>query len=80
MVDSIVDRCVVGNAGRCSSAVCMVMMSVDRCFDSSVVRRRIPYPIGMEEKTPQHEYLDILYLIPPHNPHHTPLYADHLCL
>ena len=51
MVDSIVDRCLVGNAGRCSYAVCMVMMSVDRCCDGSVDRRRIPYPIGMVDKS-----------------------------
>ena len=51
MVDSIVERCIVGNVGRCSCTLCLVMMSVDRCWDGSVDRRRIPYPIGMVEKS-----------------------------
>ena len=47
IVESIVDRWVLGDVGRCSCTVCLVMMSVDRCGVTSVDR----YPIGMVEKS-----------------------------
>ena len=50
-VDSIVDWCVVGNVSRFSFTVCLVMMSVDRCLDGSIDKRRIPCLIGMMEKS-----------------------------
>ena len=48
--DSNVDRFIVGNVRRCSFMVCLVMIGVDRCWDGSIDRRRIPYPIRMAEK------------------------------
>ena len=51
MVGSCVDRWVVRNVGRCSFLACLMRMSVNRCWDCSVDRRRIPFLRGMLEKS-----------------------------
>ena len=51
MVGSGVDRRVVGNVVRCLFSVYMVRMSVDRCWECSVDRWRVPFPRGMVEKS-----------------------------